>query len=192
MGTRGFVGLVIDNEIKIGYNHFDSYPSGIGSLVLADAKEIATNIDTYAAKARALLVIKDEADNYSRLRHLQGNLLETLKYGEIIDAEDFPVDSLFCEWGYLLDFDHQTFDVYKGWQKSPPKDGRWAGRPTQQELDERAEEGRKMLKNKVIAEHQLSFYVDPPEYFAVELVATWDLKDLPDEEKFIATFGDDA
>ena len=27
MGTRGFMGLVIDGQPKIGYVHWDSYPS---------------------------------------------------------------------------------------------------------------------------------------------------------------------
>lgn len=35
MGTRGFVGFVIDGQEKIGYNHFDSYPDGLGVDVLS-------------------------------------------------------------------------------------------------------------------------------------------------------------
>ena len=30
MGTRGFVGVKVDNTIKGSYNHFDSYPDGLG------------------------------------------------------------------------------------------------------------------------------------------------------------------
>lgn len=193
MGTRGFVGVVVDDEIKIGYNHFDSYPSGIGVDVLKDVKELVTDLDGYRAAARALKPVPEgeHDENYSRLRALQGKLLDTLRAGEIVDAGDFPVDSLFCEWGYLVDLDHDTFDVYKGWQKSPPKDGRWAGRPTQQELDEQADWARKLYEDGKINDRQLAFYLEPPEYFAVELVATWDLNDLPDEDKFLTTLQED-
>ncbi len=34
MGTRGAVGFVLDEKEKITYNHFDSYPSGLGCDVL--------------------------------------------------------------------------------------------------------------------------------------------------------------
>lgn len=34
MGTRGAVGFWVDGEPKLAYNHFDSYPSGLGVDVL--------------------------------------------------------------------------------------------------------------------------------------------------------------
>ena len=32
---------------------------------------------------------------------------------------DFAADSLFCEWGYVIDFDKETFEIYKGFNQIP-------------------------------------------------------------------------
>lgn len=39
---------------------------------------------------------------------------------------DFAKDSLFCEWAYVVDFDANTLDVFKGFNKGPAE-GRFAG-----------------------------------------------------------------
>ena len=39
MSTRGAVGLIFNNEEKIGYNHFDSYPEDLGNEILTFLKD---------------------------------------------------------------------------------------------------------------------------------------------------------
>lgn len=39
----------------------------------------------------------------------------------------FAQDSLFCEWAYVIDFDADVFEVYKGFNKNPVLEGRFAG-----------------------------------------------------------------
>lgn len=144
MGTRGFVGFVADGEMKIGYNHFDSYPDYLGMKVLqwlreAD-KDHARNLAVYlnmvtdevpptdAEIARCVSLDSTETpeaagklgDNpswYWLLRGTQGNPEKILKVGFMEDAANFPHDSLFCEWGYLVDFDEKALEVYKGSQR---------------------------------------------------------------------------
>jgi hypothetical protein len=38
MGTRGAYGYRLNEEDKVTYNHFDSYPSGLGNCILEDLK----------------------------------------------------------------------------------------------------------------------------------------------------------
>ena len=37
----------------------------------------------------------------------------------LVDRSDFAANSLFCEWGYVVDLDNNTFEVYEGFQKKP-------------------------------------------------------------------------
>lgn len=183
MGTRGMIGWVIDGEAKIAYNHFDSYPSGVGVDVLAWCAANQPG-DDLRAKVRALRVVthdtpvtdedflalsrfadlevstKDPAEWYVLLRKTQGKPALMLDAGVIEDASHFPFDSLFCEWGYVVDLDAETLEVYMGFQQARHTDGRFA------QGDDAAREDRG--------------------YYPVRLVQTWLLADLPDEKAFVA------
>lgn len=152
MGTRGFVGFVVGGQVKIGYNHFDSYPEYLGVNVFNTACRWLSGgeIEKRAQQAQDLRLVGDddkptpedrirlsahrqqgvgEAGSwYELLRDAQGDLDATLDAGVMIDAGDFPLDSLYCEWGYLIDLDRRKLEVYQGFQKASPTAGRWAGR----------------------------------------------------------------
>lgn len=65
-------------------------------------------------------------DWYSMLRGTQGNLDQMLAAGFHSDATRFFKDSLFCEWGYVVDLDEQVLEVYRGFQEEPHNLGRFA------------------------------------------------------------------
>lgn len=191
MSTRGFIGFVIDGTEKIAYNHSDSYPSYLGARVLKDVRELARDLDALKAAARNLKLVDedtapsdsevlllakhanlgvgsgDPADWYVLLRELQGELAETLDVGYMIDYASFALSSLHCEWGYLVDLDAETFEVYTGFQTEPPTQGRWAGLPKEEDVDSQFR------------------------YFAVELVAKWSLDELPEEDEFLRATADE-
>lgn len=178
MGTRGFVGFVVDQDEKIAYNHFDSYPSAVGVDVLTWLCQ--ADRDAAADLARHLRVVDPETrptaediarlvewadvgvgdqsveDWYCLLRKTQGEPGAMLQAGVIEDAGQFPTDSLFAEWGYLIDFDSGVLEVYRGFQQQPHTRGRFANRA---------------------GDHG---------YQPVALVASWPLDELPNQHQFLS------
>lgn len=194
MGTRGFIGFVdTDGRETIAYNHFDSYPSGIGVEVLefarhnvdtdnlAEVDRLAKNLkhvsDRVPPTQADMLALEPYAngrvstgrptDWYCLLRETQGNPVAILECGYAEHDSNWPLDSLFCEWGYLVDLQNNTFEVYEGFQKTPPQYGRWAGKSPLPRYE-----------------------YDTVEYHAVERVAVFSLKDLPSKSIFLALEGD--
>lgn len=152
MGTRGTFGVRIGGKDKLTYNHFDSYPDGLGSALVAQIKAILVEKgkNWLEQKAIALVQIDTESkpspahinalrpyadlsvgrqsldDWYCLTRKLQGDIRNTLEAGVMIENNSFINDSLFCEWGYIINLDDFTFEVYEGFQTKPHKLGRYA------------------------------------------------------------------
>lgn len=157
MGTRGALAFVIAGEEKVTYNHWDSYPDGLGADVLEWLRGALSNEDPMreANLREAVAALspvpdrpptheeydrlikfsnpsvggRDEKDAWYRLlRETQGDPAKILAAGLYEPKPDFPLDSLFCEWAYVVDFDFRTFEVYQGFRQSPPTRGRWVGK----------------------------------------------------------------
>lgn len=183
MSTRGLFGFVINGEVKAGYNHSDSYPSWLGANAVGAIKSGELDRDKIAS-----IVMVDEAtpataeqvasftqysntnvgsgitgDWYVLLRELQGDWLGVQKAGYMIDSYDFAGDSLFCEWGYLINMDSLTLEVYKGFNKNEPV-GRFAD-----------------LK---IDEHRMG-------YKQITLVGEYSFDDLPDMNELESSLEED-
>ena len=187
MGTRGFVGFVVDGTEKIAYNHNDSYPDGLGLDVLGWLRNALTmNPAVTVEQAKALRAVDGESEPtdadveqlkdfynpnvggrserptwYQLLRGTQGDPGAMLRAGVIQDAGSFPANSLFAEWGYVVDFDARAFESYVGFQHEPHDKGRFA-----------ALSGR-------------------DGYHPVALVASWSLDALPSDADFLAALADD-
>lgn len=187
MSTRGFITFVIDGTEKTTYNHSDSYPDGLGVQVLKALKSEWVTPDA----VRALRVVTEDTPPtpadierlsrygwsaarhgggadlrpgqqwYDLLHETQGDIPAILKAGVIEDASGFPADSLFAEWGYVIDLDSLRFEVYRGFQRSPHTAGRFAG----------------------LEPEQHGGGIGP--YYPVALVASWPLFELPDETAFL-------
>ncbi|PTT70993.1 MULTISPECIES: hypothetical protein [unclassified Chryseobacterium] len=86
-------------------------------------------------------------------------LLEFRNQNEIVTDNDyeFAGNSLFCEWAYVIDFDKNTFEVYKG------------------------------LNTLGISEEDRFFplYDGENDYYPVKIKQSFPLDNLPDENKFV-------
>ena len=149
MGTRGSVGFILNGQYKASYNHFDSYPTGLGQdmadfvnkvnaedgwgkfkkeakkvkLVISAKKPTKAQIEKYIGFSNIGVGSGSVEDWYCLLRETQGAVsLEKIYEGTLshmIDSVNFIKDSLFCEWAYIINLDEMTFDIYQGFQKSP-------------------------------------------------------------------------
>lgn len=63
---------------------------------------------------------------YDILRELQGELIDSLFLGYALNSNNFIYQSLFCEWGYIINLDNNTFEVYRGFNQDPAAPGRYS------------------------------------------------------------------
>lgn len=176
MGTRGFVGLVNNGVEKITYNHFDSYPSGVGTDLLAELVPYRDDLTELRELASELTLVSEDTaptdeeraryaafadtsvstgeDWYSLLRENQGSIVKPLKAGVMTDGGWMVTDAPYSEWGYLVDLDTGTFEVYQGHFDGAAA-GRWAGQDK-----------------------------------ALNLVAVFNLHDLPEDTEFLKLCGE--
>lgn len=196
MGTRGAFGVVTGEGAEmIGYNQYDSYPSygGVENLKKIRAEIAANGTERLATLARDARLVSDAVrptaadvdalkewtdldvsersvdDWYCLTRRTHGDIIAQLECGYILDSASFPLDSLFCEWAYLLNLQDGTFEVYQGFQDKPHADGRFADRNPRPVDWTPTYQGERYL-------------------YPVRLVASFPLEALPSDDDFLAAF----
>jgi hypothetical protein len=155
MGTRGLYGVRKNGVDKCTYNHWDSYPSGLGSdvvefcanntvenlnkffdnivLVLEDSIPTETQIKECQKAGYVDLSVSTQSNDdwYCLLRNLQGNFKEYQKCIDsnskiyMTDGIDFIKESLFCEYAYIINLDDEVLEFYEGFQKEPQVGNRY-------------------------------------------------------------------
>lgn len=109
MSTRGGIGYVVgDSVIKFVYQHFDSYPSGLGGSLLAEYHRLGGNIVELRRSA-----VDDHAAGWSSYPEKPYDDGDGDMTGECqCPAGDYThCDALFIEWLYVLNA--SGLDVYK-------------------------------------------------------------------------------
>lgn len=169
MGTRNLTMVVRKGEVKVAqYGQWDGYPDGQGKTILEfmrdkyDAEKFAAALDN------TRFLTKEEIENWGSKdipeqisRDIGGGVLPWLQEhggGVLKDSSSFAADSLFCEWGWVVDLDAGVLEVYRGFNKRKPV-GRFEG-------VQGSEEG----------------------YEAITLIRTFDLSALPSTEEFLDAF----
>lgn len=100
----------------------------IAKIVLIDVDKRPTPEQIKKLKKYADLTVSEQSytDWYCLLRKCQGDLAKIIASGVMNDNSSFAADSLFCEWAYVINFDTDKLEVYKGFQRKPHKKGRYA------------------------------------------------------------------
>lgn len=169
MGTRGCYGFYKNGITKATYNHFDSYIGGLGKdildfventsipimnkifdkieLVREDDIPTIEQIENCQDFTDLSVSSQNIIDFYCLLRKAQGDLnayKTNLKY--MIDSRDFLGDSLFCEYGYIINLDKNVLEFYKGFNKVPQNN----------RYSKFADEKEKYKECKLVAEYPLT------------------------------------
>ena len=147
MGTRNLTAVKLEGKYKVAqYGQWDGYPSEQGKTALEFMRMInkKTQLGHFKNQLNNCRFIT-ESKGKSMDKHLQkvgGELKDVYplltrdngaKVLELIhkcagdengiiwiqNEIEFAEDSLLCEWGYVIDFDKNTFEVYKGFNKEP-------------------------------------------------------------------------
>lgn len=150
MGTRGVIGTLKDGVLKASYQQFDTYPTATGTDLQREMTEIIeeghepedifgylaplvdkmtyVNASEKPTKEQALTYsqflnkgVSTGDDWYAQLREQQGSLMKRLNAGIATDDAAFVKDSLFCEWGYIFDFDAKKVLILRGFNNHEDK-----------------------------------------------------------------------
>ena len=157
MGTRGLYGFRKNGVDKTTYNHFDSYPEWLGRSVVEFCRhtseeemcEMYDRIEMVGARSKPTkkqidfcinhglfddnVSTRSETDWYCLLRNIQGSLddlrhvIKSSGKAYLIDNHSFILDSLWCEYAYIINLDTHMLEFYVGYQKEP-QDGNRYGR----------------------------------------------------------------
>lgn len=103
----------------------------------------------------------------------------SVNVSKVVNSEDFAKDSLFCEWGYVIDLDKRTFEVYRGFNTRPlgkKQRFKYLEEPiTRKVLTEKNKNERLTREN---------------EYFPIRMVKSYSLDGLPTVADFLYNFAD--
>lgn len=117
MSTHGAVGIRMNGIDKVGYNHFDSYPTGLGSDILIWLSKM--NLE----KLKQVFNKIEFTDDWEKEAWDDKNRCLNLVFE---DRHDFLGDSLFCEYAYIINLDTNMLEYYKGFNKDPKAPGRYS------------------------------------------------------------------
>lgn len=140
MGTRGLFGFHYKGKFYVAYNHFDSYPDGLGNDIIKEIKKAISNgtFESWKLKLENIKCIDEEtppttediqklkpytdlnvstastSDWYCLLRKCQGSLELILESGYLNNHVKKDGKPYFQEFAYIVNFDTQKLDFYCG------------------------------------------------------------------------------
>lgn len=152
MGTRGAYGFRYKKKDYLIYNHYDSYPSGLGANVIefvrrsltteGDIKKTKTllessvKLDKLSFRPELLGCFGDYIDPTITLGSIKNDFLYQIGLPHALDSmlesgyfketsNHFIYDSLFCEYAYIVNLDTGKLEFYTGFNTTNNTSGRY-------------------------------------------------------------------
>ena len=144
MGTKGIYGFRKNGVDKLTYNNMDSYPSALGEqivnfcmetsleelnnifdrIIMVDENNKPTQEEYKICTNHIKLPIYDPDTLWrTTLRKVEGYIYvykNGLPY--MLDHIRFINDSLFCEYGYIINLDDKVLEFWRGGQSKKPQE----------------------------------------------------------------------
>jgi len=134
VSTSGVYGFRKNGEDKIARNNYDSYPKGLGAAVVEFCKQ--TSIEEMREIFDRIELIYEDFDFIdeeieSEVELSKQNPLDIFKAESpyMIDSKDFIENSLFCEYGYIINLDTGKLECWLGYQREPDTSNRYGAKP---------------------------------------------------------------
>jgi len=124
MSTRGFVGYKKDGVIKGWYNHSDSYPGYLGTIILEILLKYQWTTIKNFFKRLKLVDQREGGGDPIYESHKDVYDLNWQKASAVLqDASGFIKDGLYCEYAYVFDLDSTSkrLMLFTGFCTEPSK-----------------------------------------------------------------------
>lgn len=112
MGTRGLYVFKYRGIYYIFYNHYDSYPSGLGKLIVNDIRQLIQDnkLDIVKDLISDIQFSETQTEgnaNYKSIMRCVENPEEFIYY----TSSEEPNCDIFIEYIYIIDFDKNIFTI---------------------------------------------------------------------------------
>ena len=134
MGTRGLKVWRYRKRYYATYNHWDSYPKGLGKELVSDIPTDPEAYQQWLEDKRKL--VAEWHEKYEQFLTVVSDVkvstdLPDELTGEYHPTYFAPANDLYIEWVYTFDLDNETFTVNNGahfkLNKIPRQDDQWMG-----------------------------------------------------------------
>ena len=135
MSTSGIYGFRKNGKDKIARSNYDSYPEGLGAAVVDFCKQ--TSIEEMHEIFDRIELIDEDFDYIEE--QIENNEVDLSKQNPfdilkaeslyMIDSKDFIKNSLFCEYGYIINLDTCKLECWLGYQREPDMSNRYGTKP---------------------------------------------------------------
>ena len=112
MGTRGLYVFKYRGIYYIFYNHYDSYPSGLGQLIISDIRQLVENdkLDIVKELISDIQLRETQTTGTSKYEGIM-NCVENPERFVYYTSMEEPECNIFIEYIYIIDFDENIFTM---------------------------------------------------------------------------------